>query len=352
MPSTRSCGDRMSEKSKSLTFTPSGGRLLTVDDLHVEFRTRDGVAKAINGVSFHLDEGETLAILGESGSGKSVTAQAVMRILDTPPGFVTGGSVEYCGTDLLKLPEQEMRRVRGPHISMIFQDALSALNPVFTVGWQIAEMFRVHRGLNKSDAMAQAVRLMEKVNIPAAKERVNAYPHQFSGGMRQRIMIALAIALEPRVLIADEPTTALDVTVQAQIMDLLKELQTETRTGLILITHDLGVVADVADRIAVMYAGRLVENADVIPGYTQPAHPYTKGLLESIPRVDRTDQELSAIGGLPPNLMAIPSGCAFHPRCRYAQDVCRSGDAPALLDLGGRSSACHFAKELLNDELD
>mgnify|MGYP002759558618 FL=1 len=265
----------MSEKSKSLTFTPSGGRLLTVDDLHVEFRTRDGVAKAINGVSFHLDEGETLAILGESGSGKSVTAQAVMRILDTPPGFVTGGSVEYCGTDLLKLPEQEMRRVRGPHISMIFQDALSALNPVFTVGWQIAEMFRVHRGLNKSDAMAQAVRLMEKVNIPAAKERVNAYPHQFSGGMRQRIMIALAIALEPRVLIADEPTTALDVTVQAQIMDLLKELQTETRTGLILITHDLGVVADVADRIAVMYAGRLVENADVIPGYTQPAHPYT-----------------------------------------------------------------------------
>lgn len=327
------------------------GRLLTVDDLHVEFRTRDGVAKAINGVSFHLDQGETLAILGESGSGKSVTAQAIMRILDTPPGFITGGKVTYRGTDLLTLPEEEMRKVRGPQISMIFQDALSALNPVFTVGAQIAEMFRVHRGMNKSDARDQAVRLMQRVNIPAAKERVNAYPHQFSGGMRQRIMIALAISLEPRVLIADEPTTALDVTVQAQIMDLLKELQTETRTGLILITHDLGVVADVADRIAVMYAGRLVETADVVAGYGRPAHPYTEGLLNSIPRVDQDNQELAAIGGLPPNLMRIPAGCPFHPRCRYVQDVCRVGEPPALTDLGGRASACHFAGDLLNGEL-
>lgn len=339
------------QQSAASRFVAKDGRLLTVDDLHVEFRTRDGVARAINGVSFHLDEGETLAILGESGSGKSVTAQAVMGILDTPPGFVTGGSIEYCGTDLLTLSEQQMRQVRGPEIAMIFQDALSALNPVYSVGWQIAEMFRVHRGMNKTDARDEAIRLMDKVNIPAAKERVNAFPHQFSGGMRQRIMIALAISLRPRVLIADEPTTALDVTVQAQIMDLLKELQTETRTGLILITHDLGVVADVADRIAVMYAGRLVETADVVPGYTQPAHPYTKGLLESIPRVDQEDQELRAIGGLPPNLMRIPEGCAFNPRCRYAQDVCRTGDAPQLLDLDGRSSACHFARELLNGEL-
>ncbi|GAB3623568.1 ABC transporter ATP-binding protein [Mariniluteicoccus endophyticus] len=327
------------------------GRLLDVENLQVEFRTRDGVAKAINGVDFTLDEGETLAILGESGSGKSVTAQAIMGILDTPPGYVTGGQVRYCGTDLLKMPEKERQKIRGAEISMIFQDALSALNPVFPVGWQIAEMFRKHRGMNKSDSLDQAVRLMQRVNIPAAKERVKAYPHQFSGGMRQRIMIAMSIALDPAVLIADEPTTALDVTVQAQIMNLLKELQEERRMGLILITHDLGVVADVADRIAVMYAGRLVETAEVHDLYGKPAHPYTKGLLESIPRLDQKGQTLSAIGGLPPNLMRIPAGCAFNPRCRYAQDICRQDPPPVLLDLGDRASACHFAKEVLNGEL-
>ncbi|GAB3698780.1 ABC transporter ATP-binding protein [Mariniluteicoccus flavus] len=332
-------------------WQPTNGRLLEVENLQVEFRTRDGVAKAINGVDFTLDQGETLAILGESGSGKSVTAQAIMGILDTPPGYVTGGQVRYCGTDLLTMPERQRQGIRGAEISMIFQDALSSLNPVFPVGWQIAEMFRRHRGLNKADAQAQAVRLMERVNIPGAAQRVKAYPHQFSGGMRQRIMIAMSIALDPAVLIADEPTTALDVTVQAQIMSLLKELQEERKMGLILITHDLGVVADVADRIAVMYAGRLVETADVHELYANPAHPYTKGLLESIPRLDQKGQVLSAIGGLPPNLMRIPAGCAFNPRCRYAQDVCRTGEPPALYDLGGRRSACHFAKEVLNDEL-
>ena len=325
-------------------WAPVDGRLLNVTDLMVEFRTREGVAHAINGVSFTLDQRETLAILGESGSGKSVTAQAVMGILDTPPGYVTQGSVEYCGVDLLRLAEKSRRHVRGAQISMIFQDALSALNPVFPVGWQIAEMFRVHRGLNKTDAMEKAVHLMERVHIPAARERVKAYPHQFSGGMRQRIMIAMAIALDPAVLIADEPTTALDVTVQAQIMDLLKELQNESGMGLILITHDLGVVANVADRIAVMYAGRLMETAPVGPLYAEPRHPYTIGLLESVPRLDsKLGDTLPAIGGLPPNLLNMPTGCPFNPRCRFAVEKCWTGNPPVLTALVGeenRAAAC------------
>ncbi len=329
-------------------WKPVDGLLLDVRDLQVEFRVREGVAKAINGVSFDLSERETLAILGESGSGKSVTAQAIMGILDTPPGYITGGEVRYCGVDLLTLPEKQRQKVRGNEIAMIFQDALSSLNPVFPVGWQIAEMFRKHRGDNRTDAYAQAVRLMERVRIPAAKERVRAYPHQFSGGMRQRIMIAMAIALNPSVLIADEPTTALDVTVQAQIMELLKELQDESGMGLILITHDLGVVANVADRIAVMYAGRMVETAEVHEVYARPAHPYTKGLLESVPRLDDKGQTLRVIGGLPPNLLAIPPGCAFNPRCRYATDECRVGAPPPLFQVDtDRFSACYHTEEVL-----
>ncbi len=330
------------------TPTTTGEHLLEVEDLYVEFHTGEGVAKAINGVNFSLDAGETLAILGESGSGKSVTAQAIMGILDMPPARIPGGRILYKGQDLLTMDEEQRRAGRGPEISMIFQDALSSLNPVFPVGWQIGEMFRKHRGMNRSDAYDQAVRLMERVNIPAAKQRVKAYPHQFSGGMRQRIMIAMAIALDPKVLIADEPTTALDVTVQAQIMELLQDLQDEHQMGLILITHDLGVVADVADRIAVMYAGRIVERADVGDIYARPAHPYTKGLLESIPRLDQKGQELSAIGGLPPNLTRSPPGCAFNPRCVLAQDICRV-ERPELLDVGpNRQSACHFSQEVLN----
>jgi oligopeptide transport system ATP-binding protein len=308
------------------------------------------VAKAINGVTYHVDAGETLAVLGESGSGKSVTAQAIMGILDTPPGFVTGGEVRFHGKDLLKMSAEERRRIRGEGIAIIFQDALSALNPVFTVGWQISEMFRVHRGLSKADAMKKAVELMDRVRIPAAKQRVHDYPHQFSGGMRQRIMIAMSIALDPEVLIADEPTTALDVTVQAQIMELLADLQRESNMGLILITHDLGVVADVADKIAVMYAGRIVENAPVHDIYRSPAHPYTKGLLESIPRVDLKGQDLYAIKGLPPNLLELPTGCAFHPRCPYRQDNCVT-DVPPLYQISGvRSSACHYWREVLDGE--
>ncbi|MEU1818745.1 ABC transporter ATP-binding protein [Streptomyces roseifaciens] len=323
--------------------------LLDVRDLHVEFRTRDGVAKAVNGVTYSVRAGETLAVLGESGSGKSVTAQAVMGILDSPPGRVTGGEVLFRGRDLLTMGGEARRRIRGAKLSMIFQDALSALNPVMSVGAQLGEMFSVHDGMTRKDSRDKAVQLMERVRIPAAAERAGDYPHQFSGGMRQRIMIAMALALEPDLVIADEPTTALDVTVQAQVMDLLAELQREYNMGLILITHDLGVVADVADRIAVMYAGRIVETAPVHQLYAAPAHPYTAGLLGSIPRLDHKGKELYAIKGLPPSLTDIPAGCPFNPRCPRAQAICRT-DRPPLFDVApGRASACHFWKETLDD---
>ncbi|MEU6401405.1 ABC transporter ATP-binding protein [Streptomyces sp. NPDC046985] len=322
--------------------------LLEVDDLRVEFRLRDGVAHAVNGVSFQVEAGETLAVLGESGCGKSVTAQAVMGILDTPPGRIAGGRILFQGRDLLALKEEERRRLRGAGLAMIFQDALSALNPVMTVGAQLAEMFTVHRGMSRKDARGRAVELMDRVRIPAAAQRVRDYPHQFSGGMRQRVMIAMALALEPALVIADEPTTALDVTVQAQVMDLLAELQRSYAIGLILITHDLGVVADVADRIAVMYAGRIVESAPVHALYKSPAHPYTRGLLDSVPRLDRKGRELYAIKGLPPSLARIPSGCAFHPRCPLARDVCRT-DRPPLYPVDERrGAACHFWRECLD----
>jgi oligopeptide transport system ATP-binding protein len=337
----------VADQPEAATVGHPTGRLLEVDDLRVEFRTRDGVAKVINGVTYHVDAGETLAVLGESGSGKSVTAQTIMGILDTPPGFVTGGAIRFHGKDMLKMSNEERRRIRGDGIAMVFQDALSALNPVFTVGFQIAEQFRIRRGMSRKDAKKRAAEMLDQVKIPNAKQRVNEYPHQFSGGMRQRVMIAMSLALDPEVLIADEPTTALDVTVQAQIMDLLAELRRERHMGLILITHDLGVVADVADRIAVMYAGRIVEEANVHELYAKPAHPYTLGLLESIPRINEKGQQLRTIRGLPPSLLRIPSGCPFHPRCPMAQPVCAE-QVPPLLQLGPtRASACLFAEELV-----
>ncbi|WNE98663.1 ABC transporter ATP-binding protein [Streptomyces luomodiensis] len=354
-------------------------RLLEVRDLRVEFRTRDGIAEAVGGVSYAVDAGRTLAVLGESGSGKSVTAQAVMGILDSPPGRVTGGQVLFRGRDLLTMGARERRRIRGAEMAMIFQDALSALNPVLPVGAQLAEMYEVHRGMSRKDARRRAVELMDRVRIPAAGQRAGDYPHQFSGGMRQRIMIAMAMALEPDLIIADEPTTALDVTVQAQVMELLAELRREYAMGLVLITHDLGVVADVADTIAVMYAGRIVETAPVRDLYRRPAHPYTRGLLDSVPRVDhrangghrangdhradggnRADgghrgERLYAIKGAPPSPLAMPSGCPFNPRCPRAQEICRV-ERPPLYEVtatgtsapSGRTSACHFWK----DELD
>ncbi|UNS98766.1 ABC transporter ATP-binding protein [Streptomyces tubbatahanensis] len=323
--------------------------LLEVRDLHVDFHTRDGIVKAVNGVNYQVEAGETLAVLGESGSGKSVTAQAIMGILDMPPGRIPQGEILFHGEDMLTMSKEERRKIRGARIAMIFQDALSSLNPVLTVGYQLAEMFRVHQGASRKEAKAKAIELMDRVKIPAAKARVSDYPHQFSGGMRQRIMIAMALALEPDLIIADEPTTALDVTVQAQVMELLADLQREFNMGLILITHDLGVVADVADKIAVMYAGRIVETAPVKELYKAPAHPYTKGLLESIPRLDQKGKELYAIQGLPPNMAKVPDGCAFHPRCPVARDVCRS-ELPPLAEVGeGRGSACHFWKETLGE---
>jgi oligopeptide transport system ATP-binding protein len=332
-------------------YQPAAGAapLLEVDDLHVEFRTDYGTVHAVNGISYTLAAGETLAILGESGCGKSVSAQTIMGILDTPPGYVTGGEIRYKGRNLLTMGAKEQRDLRGEEISIVFQDALSSLNPVFTVGAQIGEMFRRHRGASRKDAKAAAIELMDRVRIPSAKERVGDYPHQFSGGMRQRVMIAMAIALDPDILIADEPTTALDVTVQAQIMDLLAELQQDTGMGLILITHDLGVVGEIADRVAVMYAGRIVETGTTDAVFSAPAMPYTEGLMASIARVDQKGQRLNPIVGAPPDLANLPNGCPFHPRCPRATDRCRR-ELPALLEVvPGRRSACHYRDEVLRD---
>ncbi|MFE6225900.1 MULTISPECIES: ABC transporter ATP-binding protein [unclassified Streptomyces] len=321
--------------------------LLEVEDLCVEFRTRRGTVRAVNGLSYTLRAGETLALLGESGSGKSVAAQAVMGLLDTPPAHIARGTVRLHGDDLLAMPPQRHREVRGTRLAMIFQDALTALNPVLTVGDQLAEMYTVHQGLGRRAALARAVALMDRVRIPAAARRVHDYPHQFSGGMRQRVMIAMALALDPEVVIADEPTTALDVTVQAQIMRLLRQLQAETRMGLLLITHDLGVVAEAADRITVMYAGRTVESAHAQDLYARPGHPYTRGLLDSVPRLDRLGKPLVPIAGAPPPPSAVPTGCAFHPRCPRAEPRCAT-DEPAFRTLTrtGHRSACHFAEEV------
>jgi len=340
----------MTEAIDTTPEASSDEALLKVDDLVVEFRTNDGIVRAVNGLSYRLDAGETVAILGESGSGKSVSAQAVMGIIDSPPGFITGGSIEYRGNDVLKMSVNDQRKIRANNIAMVFQDALTALNPVFTVGWQMSELFRKHRGMSKKDAKIRSIELLDRVRIPGAKDRVDGYPHEFSGGMRQRVMIAMGIALDPDVLIADEPTTALDVTVQAQIMELLSDLQDETGMGLLLITHDLGVVAEVADRVVMMYAGREVENASITDLFAAPRHPYTSGLMQSIPRHDVQRGRLKPITGSPPDLLNIPSGCPFHPRCPYAQFKCRTEvpELRAVDETSGRSSACHFTEEIFS----
>jgi peptide/nickel transport system ATP-binding protein/oligopeptide transport system ATP-binding protein len=324
---------------------PVEGPLLEVEDLRVEFRVGEGVVSAVNGMNFTLDAGQTLAIVGESGSGKSVTAQAIMRLLQTPPAMITGGAIRFQGKDLLAMSEHDHRAVCGEHIAIVFQDALAALNPVYSVGFQLTEALRARRHVGRAEAKKRAIELLDLVQVPNAKQRVKEYPHQFSGGMRQRVMIAMALALEPEVLIADEPTTALDVTVQAQIMRLLGEIQTERQMGLLLITHDLGVVAEVADEVNVMYAGRVIERARVEQVFARPGHPYTQALLRSIPRLDHKGQELETISGRPPELNRIPPGCPFHPRCVRAEQVCRVDPPPELRDLGARRhAACHFAE--------
>ncbi|HEX4747414.1 MAG TPA: ABC transporter ATP-binding protein [Gaiellaceae bacterium] len=314
--------------------------LLEVDELEVQFWTRRGTVHAVNGVSFALSQGETLGIVGESGCGKSVTALALMGILPRA-GRVTSGSARYHGRDLYSQSEAEWQRFRGKEIAMIFQDPMTSLNPVLTVGNQLREAIDAHLDLNGDEAGKRVVELLERVGIPQARARVKDYPHQFSGGMRQRVMIAIALACEPKVLIADEPTTALDVTIQAQILDLLRDLVTERGTALILITHDLGVVAGMCERVQVMYAGTVVETGDAGPIFASPRHPYTLGLLQSVPRLDTgRRQALQPIEGSPPNMLMEPKSCPFAPRCRYAQEDCLAA-LPELAPLGlAQQAAC------------
>lgn len=325
--------------------------LMEVDDLRIHFFTRDGVVKAVDGVSFALEAGQTLGMVGESGSGKSVTALSLMRLVPEPPGKVVGGDIRFKGESILRMGEKEQGRLRGDHIAMIFQDPMTSLNPVHRIGRQIAEPLRLHRNASKREAWGAAVELLAQVGIPRPAERAWDYPHEFSGGMRQRAMIAMALACDPEVLIADEPTTALDVTIQAQILELMKEIQTRTGSAIIMISHDLGVVADMADHVLVMYAGKAVESGAADEVFYRPLHPYTWGLLESLPRHDVDDGgRLSPIKGQPPSLIDLPSGCAFSPRCSYATERCRL-EVPHLVEIdSGHSSACHFSadKDFLN----
>jgi oligopeptide transport system ATP-binding protein len=303
--------------------------LLQVSDLTTRFKTERGPVTAVDHVSFEVGAGETVAIVGESGSGKSVTALSIMRLIPSPPGTIESGSVTFEGEDLLRLNDAAMRRIRGNRIAMIFQEPMSSLNPALTVGLQVAEPARLHRGVAWTRALEMAKELLGRVRIPDAASRLASYPHQFSGGMRQRVMIAMALACQPRLIIADEPTTALDVTVQAQILDLLKELTRETGSSLLLITHDLGVVARYADRVAVMYGGRIIETAPARDLYKSPRHPYTLGLMASIPRLDAdVGRPLVPIEGQPPDLARLPEGCAFSPRCRFVHEICRSARPP------------------------
>jgi peptide/nickel transport system ATP-binding protein len=320
--------------------------LLEVRGLKTQLSLEGGPVLAVDDVSFAIPPGGTLGVVGESGCGKSVTALSVMRLVPEPPGRVVGGQVLFEGRDLLTLPEAEMRRIRGNAISMVFQEPMTSLNPVYTVGEQIGEVVRLHRGLKRAQARERAVEMLRQVGIPAPEQRVDSYPHQLSGGMRQRVMIAMALACDPRLVIADEPTTALDVTIQAQILDLLKRLQAERGTAVMLITHDLGVVAESCDAVVVMYAGRVVERAAVKALFARPAHPYTAGLLRSIPSTQDAGgggerRRLKAIPGMVPSLRNRPTGCRFRDRCERALDVCAKVDPPLELKREGQWAACH-----------
>jgi oligopeptide transport system ATP-binding protein len=315
--------------------------LLEIRNLTTHFFTQDGVVHAVNGISYDVDEGQILGIVGESGCGKSVSMLSLMRLIPEPPGKIVDGQINFYGRDLLKLTETEMRRVRGAEVAMVFQDPMTFLNPVLTVGFQITEALKLHQGMNDAQANERAAELLSLVGIPNARDRLDDYPHQFSGGMRQRGMIAMALSCNPMLLIADEPTTALDVTIQAQIIDLVRRLQEQMGMAVIWITHDLGVVARLAERVIVMYAGYIVEEANIIELYGTPRHPYTIGLLGSLPRMDRAqDRELYSIPGQPPDLIALPEGCPFEPRCTFATDQCVEAN-PVLESVGpGHRVAC------------
>ena len=316
--------------------------LLEIEDLKVTFKTADGDVNAVNGVSFNIDAGETLAIVGESGSGKSQTAFATMGIL-AKNGKATGRAM-FDGKDLLTMKRKDLNKIRSQEIAMIFQDPMTSLNPYLRISDQMAEVLQIHKGMSKRDAVAESVRMLDAVKIPDAKNRITMYPHEFSGGMRQRIMIAMSLLCQPKLLIADEPTTALDVTVQAQIMDVLSDLRRDLGTAVILITHDLGVVAGFCDRTLVMYGGQVMEEADTSPLFKSPTHPYTKGLLQAVPRLDREDGALQTIAGEPPDMSRLPAGCPFSPRCAVVLDNCRA-DRPVLETLNDRRRACHIPAE-------
>ncbi|MGQ0582047.1 MAG: ABC transporter ATP-binding protein [Reyranella sp.] len=327
--------------------------ILQVDNLQTHFFTAVGTVRAVDGVSYDLKSGETLGVVGESGCGKSVSALSVLRLVANPPGRIVGGAIRFEGKNLLELSDPEMERIRGNEISMIFQEPMTSLNPLFTIGRQVSEAIALHQGLSRKEAMDRAVEMLRRVYIPEPERRVHAYPHQMSGGMRQRVMIAMALSCNPKVLIADEPTTALDVTIQAQILDLMRELQETYGTAIVLITHDMGVVAENADRVVVMYAGRKVEEAPAAQLFDNPGHPYTKGLLGSIPHLDTAAQSngararLNEIKGMVPSLFDLPPGCSFAPRCGFATDRCR-GEAPVLEEQRpGHWVACWHADRLL-----
>jgi oligopeptide transport system ATP-binding protein len=316
-------------------------KLLQVENLNVSFKTYGGEVKAVRGVSFSVKKGEAVAIVGESGCGKSVTAKSIMKLLTSPPAQYKDGKILFHGQDLLSLPENEMKKIRGNKISMIFQDPMSSLNPTSRIGDQLIEGLVKHNRMSRAIALQHAVQLLERVGIPHAKSRLKHYPHEFSGGMRQRVMIAMALACDPELIIADEPTTALDVTIQAQILTLMKKLQKETNTSIILITHDLGVVAEVCDKVIVMYAGEVVESGSVEEIFSNPTHPYTKGLMKSVPRLDMDrSSRLYSIVGSPPDLLDPPKGCSFYPRCEYAMKVCKDYHPELELVSGTQQSSC------------
>ena len=326
--------------------------LLEVRDLRTHFFTDDGVVRAVDGVSFSVRAGETLALVGESGSGKSVTSLSILRLVPEPPGRIVGGEVIFKGRDLLKLPPAGIRRVRGKEISMVFQEPMTSLNPVFSCGEQIMEAIVLHDRVDRREARRRAVEMLGRVGIPSPEQRVDEYPHQMSGGMRQRVMIAMALACRPSLLIADEPTTALDVTIQAQILELLKRLQQELGMAVLLITHDLGVVAETADRVAVMYAGQVVEACDAADAFRRTRHPYTAGLLASLPRLGARREPLRVIPGSVPNPARFPLACRFHPRCPVAEERCRTADPPLADFDGGHLARCWRAGEIAAGTLD
>lgn len=313
--------------------------VLEVRGLKTYFYTEDGIAKAVDGVDFSVGKGKTLGIVGESGCGKSVTSLSIMKLISEPEGKIAGGEIIFEGEDIVKKSEKDMMRIRGNEISMIFQEPMTSLNPVFTVGDQINEVLRLHQHLSVQEATKKSIQMLKLVGIPLPDKRVNEYPHQLSGGMRQRVMIAMALACNPKLLIADEPTTALDVTIQAQILELMKELKDKLGTAIMLITHDLGVVAEVADDVMVMYAGKVVEYGNVRTVFTNPKHPYTLGLLGSIPDINKEVEKLDTIEGLVPSLYDMPKGCRFNPRCKYASEKCRDKQ-PGLTDLNGHRVRC------------